>query len=570
MTVPSLTVPLLRPRRRRRRRRRARRRGRRLTGPELLADRRLRVGRAAARTHRRAPARPTNSPGCPAPGGGPQVVAVIGLGERADRRGPPRSPPASAAGSSPASRPSRSPCPPTTRRPLPRCSRVPRSAPTPTPSTAPDDQKPPVTRDHRAHRGHGRRRRRSIGRARVGRRGDPHGTDLVNTPPADLYPESFADIAVEAGCRRARRRRRGLGRGRARGRRIRRHPRRRQRLEPRSAARAPSSTLRAGAIRAPRARRQGHHLRLRRALAEADGLDGRHEVPTWPARPRCSRSIARGCAELGLPVRITGWLCLAENMPSGTATRPNDVLRIRGGKTVEVLNTDAEGRLVLADGLVAASEEQPDAIVDVATLTGAAGRRARRPHRGASWATTSWSRRVVDAGRRASASRSGRCRCPPSCGRCSKSDVADIANAKLGRPAGGMLLAGVLPASSSSARAARARTRRRSRGRTSTSPARRTTPARGWGFTGKGATGVAVRTLARGWREQLFRRVVRSYAARNRLPLRPAASTTPRQSRVADQVQQGSCGCPSRTLTLSSWVAEAVATPRRCAPVNWA
>ncbi len=70
-------------------------------------------------------------------------------------------------------------------------------------------------------------------------------------------------------------------------------------------------------------------------------------------------------------MRVTGWLCLAENMPSGTAIRPNDVLRIHGGTTVEVLNTDAEGRLVLADGLVAASDEHPDAIVDVATLTGA-------------------------------------------------------------------------------------------------------------------------------------------------------------------------------------------------------
>jgi leucyl aminopeptidase len=76
-------------------------------------------------------------------------------------------------------------------------------------------------------------------------------------------------------------------------------------------------------------------------------------------------------ARLGLPVRITGWLALAENMPSATAQRPSDVITIRGGKTVEVLNTDAEGRLVLADALVAAGELDPDFIVDVATLTGA-------------------------------------------------------------------------------------------------------------------------------------------------------------------------------------------------------
>ncbi|MFF8727786.1 leucyl aminopeptidase [Streptomyces sp. NPDC015171] len=76
-------------------------------------------------------------------------------------------------------------------------------------------------------------------------------------------------------------------------------------------------------------------------------------------------------ARLGLEVNVTGWLALAENMPSGSAVRPGDVLRMYSGKTVEVLNTDAEGRLVLADALWAASQENPDAIVDVATLTGA-------------------------------------------------------------------------------------------------------------------------------------------------------------------------------------------------------
>ncbi|QCY47532.1 Cytosol aminopeptidase [Glutamicibacter creatinolyticus] len=78
-----------------------------------------------------------------------------------------------------------------------------------------------------------------------------------------------------------------------------------------------------------------------------------------------------GVAELGLDLKVTAWLCLAENMPGGRSTRPGDVITIYGGKTVEVLNTDAEGRLVLADGLVAASEEKPDAIIDIATLTGA-------------------------------------------------------------------------------------------------------------------------------------------------------------------------------------------------------
>jgi len=76
-------------------------------------------------------------------------------------------------------------------------------------------------------------------------------------------------------------------------------------------------------------------------------------------------------AELGLPVAVTAYAPLAENMPSGTAARPGDVLTMRNGKTVEVLNTDAEGRLVLGDALDMAVEDEPDLVVDVATLTGA-------------------------------------------------------------------------------------------------------------------------------------------------------------------------------------------------------
>ncbi|MEV0229154.1 leucyl aminopeptidase [Nonomuraea sp. NPDC050786] len=78
-----------------------------------------------------------------------------------------------------------------------------------------------------------------------------------------------------------------------------------------------------------------------------------------------------GIARLGLPVNAVGYLCLAENLPSGTAQRPSDVIHSYSGKTVEVLDTDAEGRLVLMDGIARAAEDQPDLIVDVATLTGA-------------------------------------------------------------------------------------------------------------------------------------------------------------------------------------------------------
>jgi leucyl aminopeptidase len=77
------------------------------------------------------------------------------------------------------------------------------------------------------------------------------------------------------------------------------------------------------------------------------------------------------CADLGIRVKVTGVTPVTENMPGGRATKPGDVLTIRNGKTIEVLNTDAEGRLVLADGLSLAAELEPDAIIDLATLTGA-------------------------------------------------------------------------------------------------------------------------------------------------------------------------------------------------------
>jgi leucyl aminopeptidase len=75
-------------------------------------------------------------------------------------------------------------------------------------------------------------------------------------------------------------------------------------------------------------------------------------------------------AELHLPLAVSGWVAATENMPSGSALHPGDVLVARNGTSVEVLNTDAEGRLVLADALSLAAEEDPDAIVDIATLTG--------------------------------------------------------------------------------------------------------------------------------------------------------------------------------------------------------
>ncbi|GAA3437738.1 hypothetical protein GCM10018954_073520 [Kutzneria kofuensis] len=76
-------------------------------------------------------------------------------------------------------------------------------------------------------------------------------------------------------------------------------------------------------------------------------------------------------AKLKYPLEVVATVPMAENMPSGDAYRPGDVLTMYGGKTVEVLNTDAEGRLILADAIVRACEDNPDYLIDTATLTGA-------------------------------------------------------------------------------------------------------------------------------------------------------------------------------------------------------
>ena len=144
-------------------------------------------------------------------------------------------------------------------------------------------------------------------------------------------------------------------------------------------------------------------------------------------------------AALELPVKVTGWLCLAENMPSGTAQRPSDVITQRGGTTVEVLNTDAEGRLVLADGLVAACEEKPDLVVDIATLTGAQvvalGTRVS-----AVMGTDDVRAAVVEAAD-ASGEQFWPMPLPGELRATLKSQVADMAN--IGERFGGMLIAGV-------------------------------------------------------------------------------------------------------------------------------
>lgn len=81
--------------------------------------------------------------------------------------------------------------------------------------------------------------------------------------------------------------------------------------------------------------------------------------------------VMKAVAELKLPIHLVGYMPMVENMPSGTAQRPGDIVKAYNGKTIEVLNTDAEGRLILADTLAYAAEEKPKCMIDMATLTGA-------------------------------------------------------------------------------------------------------------------------------------------------------------------------------------------------------
>lgn len=191
--------------------------------------------------------------------------------------------------------------------------------------------------------------------------------DLINTPPNDLYPESFAAVATAAGKE---------------------HGIKVQVLDEKALVKGGFGGILGvgqGSANGPRLVKLAYtHPKAEKTLAlvgkgityDSGGISlkpaGHNETM------KCDMSGAAAvfaavvtAARLGLKVNVTGWLALAENMPSGTATRPGDVLRMYSGKTVEVLNTDAEGRLVLGDALTRASEEKPDAIVDVATLTGA-------------------------------------------------------------------------------------------------------------------------------------------------------------------------------------------------------
>jgi leucyl aminopeptidase len=192
--------------------------------------------------------------------------------------------------------------------------------------------------------------------------------DLVNTPAADLHPADLAEAAVsactEVGCEVEVSNERaladgghggilGVGQGAA-------HPPRLVRIAWSGGA--------AGA--------KAIHLVGKGITFDTGGLSLKtaHGMEWMKADMGGAAAVIatlRAAAQLQLPINLVGWAAIAENMPSGTAIRPSDVLTMRGGKTVEVMNTDAEGRLVMADALVRAVEESAEVVVDVATLTGA-------------------------------------------------------------------------------------------------------------------------------------------------------------------------------------------------------
>lgn len=235
------------------------------------------------------------------------------------------------------------------------------------PGTSIDSDKAPVERIDVAATLRGRVAKAVLARAQAGAEA-VHGTrDLVNTSPNLLYPESFAAKAAAA----------------VKGTKVAIKVLDDKQL--REGGYGGLSGVGQGSQRPPRLVRLSYSpARAKRKVAlvgkgitfDSGGLSLKPPKSMETMKSDMAGAAAvlytvLAAARLELPVAVTGWLALAENMPGGSAQRPSDVITIRGGKTVEVLNTDAEGRLVLADALMAAGEEKPDLLVDIATLTGA-------------------------------------------------------------------------------------------------------------------------------------------------------------------------------------------------------
>ncbi|MCC6434135.1 MAG: leucyl aminopeptidase, partial [Acidimicrobiales bacterium] len=140
-------------------------------------------------------------------------------------------------------------------------------------------------------------------------------------------------------------------------------------------------------------------------------------------------------------VEVRGYLPMTDNMTGGDASRPGDVFTLRNGKTIEVLNTDAEGRLILADALAFAAEAEPDAMVDLATLTGACVTALGNKVAGLMGRNDGWLAQV-EAAAEASGEQVWRLPMPPEYRKQYESSVADMKN--IGSGSAGALVAGLI------------------------------------------------------------------------------------------------------------------------------
>ena len=191
--------------------------------------------------------------------------------------------------------------------------------------------------------------------------------DLVNTPPNDLYPAELAARGAAAGKKA------GLSV---------------EVLDEEQLAAGGYGgilAVGAGSARGPRLLRLSYRgRRARRSVAlvgkgitfDSGGLSIKPALKMEDMKSDMAGAaavIATVClvAELGLPVDVTATVPIAENLPSGTAYRPADVVTFRNGRTAEITNTDAEGRVVLADAIARAAEDAPDFLLETSTLTGA-------------------------------------------------------------------------------------------------------------------------------------------------------------------------------------------------------
>ncbi|WP_019853449.1 leucyl aminopeptidase [Actinopolyspora mortivallis] len=189
-------------------------------------------------------------------------------------------------------------------------------------------------------------------------------------------------------------------------------------------------------------------------------------------------------AKLNYPLDITATVPMAENMPSGTAYRPGDVLRMYGGRTVEVLNTDAEGRLILADAITRACEDEPEYLIEASTLTGA--QLVALGKRTPGVMGSEQFRDRVAALSRATGEGGWAMPLPEELRGDLDSKLADLTNVT-GQRWGGMLVAGHFLSEFVTGQTAWAHIDVAGPAYNSNSP---------WGYTPKGGTGVPVRTMA--------------------------------------------------------------------------